>query len=138
MPRTITISDAVWDAIAARGKFGETEEDVLRRVLNLPANNPQSPTTSHLPLSPASRHKGSRSPNKATDKMSSYVANGVLHVSFQSGPSNTWKLPALEDKNGIRAVRDQAVEFADQHQASNGQLHAVRKALTEAGYHVTK
>ena len=30
--RTIKISDQVWDAIAERGKFGETENDVLERV----------------------------------------------------------------------------------------------------------
>jgi len=34
--RTIEISDEVWQAIADRGKFGETEEDVLRRVFRLP------------------------------------------------------------------------------------------------------
>ena len=33
--RTIRISEKVWDEIAKRGKFGETPDDVLRRVFNL-------------------------------------------------------------------------------------------------------
>ena len=33
---TIKVSDEVWEAIAERGKFGETEDDVLRRAFNLP------------------------------------------------------------------------------------------------------
>jgi len=34
--RTVRISDEVWAKIAERGKFGETEDDVLRRVFKLP------------------------------------------------------------------------------------------------------
>ncbi len=33
--KSIRVSDQVWDAIAARGKFGETENDVLERVFNI-------------------------------------------------------------------------------------------------------
>lgn len=33
---SISISQAVWDAIAAKGKFGETPDDVLRRQFDLP------------------------------------------------------------------------------------------------------
>ena len=35
--RNIRISEEVWQAIAKEGKFGETEEDVLRRVFKLPS-----------------------------------------------------------------------------------------------------
>lgn len=33
----INVTAPVWQAIASRGKFGETEGDVLRRVFGLPA-----------------------------------------------------------------------------------------------------
>ena len=33
--RTIEVSDPVWQEIATRGKFGETEDDVLRRVFEI-------------------------------------------------------------------------------------------------------
>ena len=36
--RTIRISEEVWNEIAKRGKFGETPDDVLRRVFNLTIN----------------------------------------------------------------------------------------------------
>ena len=35
----ISVSEPVWQALASRGKFGETEDDVLRRAFNLPANS---------------------------------------------------------------------------------------------------
>ncbi len=33
--RTIKISEEVWNEIAKRGKFGETEDDVLKRIFNI-------------------------------------------------------------------------------------------------------
>lgn len=42
--RTIKISQEVWEEIAKRGKFGETEDDVLRRIFNIGSSSPpQSP-----------------------------------------------------------------------------------------------
>ena len=44
MSKKIAISDEVWDEIASRGRFGETEDTVLRRVFDLPLRpgQPQS------------------------------------------------------------------------------------------------
>jgi negative regulator of replication initiation len=36
--KTIRISDDVWNAMAEYGKFGETPDDVLRRVLKISPN----------------------------------------------------------------------------------------------------
>ena len=41
--RTIRISDAVWKAMAEYGKFGETADDVLRRILKVSESNIQPP-----------------------------------------------------------------------------------------------
>jgi hypothetical protein len=35
-------------------------------------------------------------------------------------------------------VRDAAVQFAEENGATVGQVFAVKKALTEAGYHLVK
>lgn len=40
--RTIRISEEVWNAIAERGKFGESEDDVLRRVFNIDSQHLQN------------------------------------------------------------------------------------------------
>ena len=40
MPRQVTLSDMVWGEIATRGDFGESEDDVLRRVFELPQATP--------------------------------------------------------------------------------------------------
>ena len=39
---------------------------------------------------------------------------------------------------GIRKIRDEAVYFAKNNGATSGQINAVKKTLTEAGYHITK
>ena len=36
MPKQVMLSDTVWSEIAKRGNFGESEDDVLRRVFELP------------------------------------------------------------------------------------------------------
>ena len=137
----IWVSDAVWEEIAKRGKFGETEDDVLRRVFGIEEagfrkedNRRQSGSSSAAPR-----------PRYATRRMHAGVhrAPGTQHeyllVSFHSGPDKQWELPDRSDKTGIRTVRDEAVKFALENGASDpGQTTAVMKALTSASYHLTK
>jgi hypothetical protein len=40
MPKQVMLSDTVWGEIAKRGNFGESEDDVLRRVFELPQATP--------------------------------------------------------------------------------------------------
>jgi hypothetical protein len=70
--------------------------------------------------------------------MSAYVGGNQLHVSFQDGPARSWTLPSRNDKAAIREVRTKAVAFALESGASIGQKFAVMKALTDAGFHLTK
>jgi len=137
---TITISEPVWQAIASRGKFGETEDDVLRRVFNLPANSNPTGGPEAKQLANATTRQRASGPrrSRATDPMSAYLSGTQFHVSFASGPSSSWSLPSKTDKAALRAMRDKAVAFATKNAATNGQVAAVKKALTEAGYHLTK
>jgi negative regulator of replication initiation len=124
--RTIRISEEVYGEIAKRGSFGETPDDVLRRVFKLPNK------------SEGIRTGGRRSPRKSTNRMSTRVENGKLHVSFQTGNAESWDLPSKNDTEGIREVRDQAVKFAEMYDATVGQVNAVKKALTDNGYYVSR
>ena len=117
--RTIRISNEVWDAIAEKGMFGETPDDVLLRVFNI-AKNPVI-------------KRGGRI---ATRRMRAIVQDNRLFVSFVDGPSDEWDLTDADDKNTIRMIRDEAVKFAHINYATRGQIHAVKKALTEEGYFV--
>ncbi|HTA65858.1 MAG TPA: hypothetical protein VK753_10175 [Xanthomonadaceae bacterium] len=138
--KPITVSEPVWQAIAARGKFGETEDDVLRRVFGLtedtnPPGDHQTNQASQPPVRP--RVTGPRQ-SFATDRLSSYISGNELRVSFASGPSNSWVLPKKTDKAAIRVVRDKATSFAEKHGATIGQINAVRKTLTDAEFHLNK
>ena len=137
---TITISEPVWQAIASRGKFGETEDDVLRRVFNLAANTDTTGGNEVKQLSNATTRQRSSGPrhSRATDRMSSYISGTNLQVSFASGTSSSWPLPSKTDKAALRAMRDKAIAFATKNKATIGQVNAVKKALTDAGYHLTK
>jgi hypothetical protein len=138
--RTIEVSNEVWQAIAARGKFGETEDDVLRRVFQLPARAEKTPL---LPGGNGERpltRRPSSVPRRvrAGQRMSSYIGNGQLHVSFADGASQSWPLPAQSDKAALRSLRQKAVSFAKEHDASVGQVNAVLKTFTDNGYHLTR
>ena len=130
---TIKVSDAVWSVIAGRGKFGETADDVLRRVFDL-APKPET----ERPISGGRQGRGNL--RYATKRMSARIANNLLVVEFtENGPAKSWKLPDRSDKRAIRLIRKESVAFALEHGASNpGQANAVRKALTEGGYHISK
>ncbi len=137
--RTIEISEAVWQAIAEQGKFSETEDDVLRRVFKIP---PQTEDSSGK-ISSSGRGTTNRTPSRprrsfATQRMSSYIKNNLLYISFAGGASNSWSLPEKTDKSAIRTIRDKAVTFAKDNGATIGQQNAVKKALTDNGYHLSK
>ena len=136
--RTIKVSEEVWQAIGERGKLHETDDQVLRRILGLP----ETPAHNALCLSTGVGHQPAPSSQsspriiQAKHRMRSYVEANELHVGFYNGSARSWPLPARSDKDGIRAVREQACHFASEHGATEGQVNAVRKALTEAGYHL--
>ena len=132
----IEISASVWEALAARGKFGETEDDVLRRVFKLPPSGTASTFG-------GSGHGKGTEPSRArrtlaTQRMSSYLQSNQLHVSFHAGPSQLWALPERGNRDAIREVRDKAVAFARDNGATVGQQNAVKKTLTEGGYYLMK
>ncbi len=133
--RSIEVSEDVWKEIAARGKFGECEDDVLRRVFNLPSDiarvEPTEPPRRGAP-------RATRRRSMATRRQRSYIEGNHLHVSFYDGPERNWALPDRSDKGAIRTVRDNAVAFARESGATLGQINAVKKALTDSGYHVIK
>lgn len=131
--KTISISVPVWEAIASRGKFGESEDDVLRRVFGLPALSSKSSA-----IAPATRQSNGTRRSFATDKLSSYISGNELRVAFASGPSKSWKLPPKSDKAALRTLRDAATTFAKSHGATLGQINAVKKTLTDSGYHLLK
>ena len=130
--RTVRISDEVWDEIAKHANFGDSVDDVLRRVFGLASelDDHASQPNTRVPRRPRR--------NRATNRMSSHVSNGRLIVDFASGHRREFKLPQKTDKSGIRLVRDEACLFADEHDATLGQLTAVKKALTDAGYYVSR
>jgi len=126
--RTIRISEEVWNEIAKEGKFGETPDDVFRRVFKL----------TPVAVSDVGFQK-KKLIDRAIRRMSARVTDdGYLLVNFLGGPSNKWKLPSKDDKNGIRGVKKLAVEFAENNKASIGQVNAVIKAMTDAEYWTTK
>lgn len=136
--RIIRISEEVWEAIAARGKFGETEEDVLRRMFDLPPSSGVGGGVTTAKERVVSRVAFTRGRSFATQRMTSYIARDQLHIEFQGGASCSWTLPDRNDKAKIKAVLDKALSFAREQGASLGQINAVRKTLTNEGIWLTK
>jgi hypothetical protein len=139
--RNIKVSESVWQEIAKRGKFGETEDDVLRREFSLPPE-PEEPAVSGSGNGPVNGVDGGRAPRPrqryATRRISSGIRNGHLYVEIDGGPHRSWKLPSRSDKIALKQTRDEAVLFAEEQGATLGQRNAVIKSLTANGYHLTK
>ena len=119
--KTIRIDLDVWAEIAKRGEFGETPNHVLRRVFNL-----------KLERFPSYREK------RATNKLSPHFQNNRFILSFASGSTQSWPLPSKDDKKAIRHLRDKTVAFVRESMGTYGQMEAAKKALTQAGYYLTK
>ncbi len=88
-----------------------------------------------------SRNRAQHVPKKkrlATVRQTVGVNTGHLFVSFEGGLSRKWSLPAKHDTEAIRRMRDEAVAFATECGATLGQVNAVKKALTDQGYFVSK
>ena len=136
--KTIRISDEVWDAIAAIGKFGETEDHVLRRVFKIPMNsqNQRRATNGPQRASEPNKQFGWKE-RRATDRMTQTVNGNKLILEFDSGPRFEKALPGKDDHAAIRKVRDAAVEFVRSSGGTKGQEHAAIRALTHRGYHIT-
>lgn len=136
--KTIKLSDEVWNAIAAEGKFGETEDIVLRRILNITGDEPGdslmvAPNGKPPPFPVGYGWKQRR----ASDRMTQSVVDGKLVLQFDSGSKQEWKLPPHQDPAAIRKVRDEAVAFVRKNGGTTGQEHAAIRALTSRGFHVT-
>ena len=125
--RTIKISDEVWDVIERNGKFRETEDDVLRRLLNISSNGTKENVEARA-----------WKERRATVRMTQNVQNNELILKFDSGATFRQPLPAKESISEIRRVRDAAIEFVKKNGGTKGQEHAAIRALTSRGYHVTR
>lgn len=128
--RTVRLSEAVWSAIAQRGNFGETEDDVLRRVFELPARDLPATTTAK------GRRVGRGGVKHSTKRVSPKVMSGTLHLDIEGGLSTAFALPGNKsDVAAIRQVRGAAHTYARDHGATQGQLDAITKELNKAGYY---
>jgi negative regulator of replication initiation len=139
--RSIRISDPVHRYIENRGKFGENYDDVLRRLFKLPPSEPPPsslpPFLEAIPSTTSVNHRPRR--NVSTREMRARVIGTTLSVGFEHEAPQTWELPKNKsDQHEIRRVRDLAVEYAVGRGATDGQRNAVGKAISEAGYYLTR
>ena len=122
--RTIHISDQVWNEIASKGKVGETPDEVLRRLLKIKSDR-------RAQVMALMRKRF------GTQHLSARVESGKLIVRFENGPWREWPLPPKTAKSALRTLTYQTIDFARHNGATESQIFAVRKSLTDAGYRLT-
>ena len=122
--KTVTVSEEVWGHVAEHGRFGESFDDVLRRMLGLR----EAPAAS-----------GSRRPSqnrRAERRLSPYmVDDGCVVLGWDGGEELRLRLPARDDRSAITQLAAEAKRWARDGGASDGQLKAIDKLLSEAGYY---
>ena len=143
--------------MALLGRFGETPDIVLRRVFNIGPNIraegafvQENRTSTEIGTAKMlfSTNNGVRTSTlekppgwktrRTTNPMRQMVLNGKLILQFASGTRKEWTLPLCSDKVAIRRIRDEAVEFARRNGGTKGQEHAVIRALTSRGFHISR
>jgi hypothetical protein len=135
----VKISEEVWQAIAERGKFGETEDDVLRRVLEIPISTviEGGPMTINSRVRTYRNSSGHRE-RFANQRVSPNIEGNTLYIDFEDGNHSEWQLPEKNDKVAISSLTHNAISWAKSHGATLGQINYIRKVLTSNGYHITK
>lgn len=131
--RTIRISEEVWNEIANRGVFGETPDIVLRRVfgvVNMSDDEQKIKRNVYMKTRKKARY--------ATDPLTARIEDNTAIMSFASGASRNFPLPDRLNREEIRNVTTDVINFVEKHGGTEGQINAARKALTDAGYHIVK
>lgn len=122
--RTVTVSEAVWGHVAEHGRFGESFDDVLRRMLAIDDNRDRATT-------------GRRShQRRAERRLSPYtLEEGSVVLGWDGSEELRVALPARDDRQSITRLVGQAKEWARAGGATEGQLKAIDKLFSEAGYY---
>ncbi len=127
--KTIQVTDELWNEIASL-----IAADILKqaaRPIEAAEEYDREMSSSIQP-----RHF-TRGPRVAERQQSLRVLNNKLEVSYpEDGILQTWNLPSKSDREAIREVLNEALAFGESNGASEGQLKAIRKALTENGYYL--
>lgn len=141
---TIEVSDLVsaWLVDERERRPDQSYDDILRSLIGLPVRARSSSASAAKPsqhsVSPSVSVRSTARASVATRRLQSYISGNELVVGFVGAPERRWPLPPRNDKRRIRAVRDEAVSFVTQQGATIGQQNAVKKALTDAGFHLIK
>jgi hypothetical protein len=129
--RKISISDEVYGAIATRGKFGETEDDVLRRVFEIAEDSAEP-----VPSSRRTFRRRVLSERTMSVRIEPSDGSNVLWIGFEGGQDHKWVLPPQANVSLFKQTLDKALEFAEGEGATEGQLKDIRKRLNGAGYYI--
>jgi len=127
--KTIQISEELWDEIARI-----IANDIIKQATK-PINEPGNEGPKEL--IPSVSRKFLRKPRRAETRLSIDVNDNMLKLFFEGGDPQSWTLPLdKRDTERIREALYKALDFAAMQGASEGQLKAIRKALTEQGYYL--
>jgi hypothetical protein len=134
--------DLVADTTESLCGFRPEIEDIKDMIVNFKEKLllPEAYELKEKPTTSKGRKKpvDLRRMRKATRVLSVKVVDDKLEVFFpEDGANKSWHLPSKTDKEGIRKVLNEALTFGEQNEASKGQLKAIWKALTQAGYYLT-
>jgi hypothetical protein len=133
------IDDDVWDHVAENYAELFTDRcwcDALRRALGL--RKLETPTAAAAELPPQPRDASVRSTRKTEKRLNRNTDGRNFSFSFGDAPRRTFRMPEDKgDKKEIRKVRDAAMAFGQENRATPGQMNAIAKAFSDAGYYLT-
>lgn len=93
-----------------------------------------------IPPDAAAQNAGSKPGRQnriAERRLSRQITDKEVSFRFDNDTWKTWKLPAnKEDKQEVRRIREEALDFGRANGATPGQLNAIGKMFSDAGYYL--
>jgi len=123
------IDDDVWEFVRKHGDFlhDKTWCDALRRALRIPISG-----------TPPAKAKPGRGNRITAKPLHRDINDKEVIFGFGDAPRKSWKLPpSKDDKQEVRRIRDEALAFGRANGATAGQLNAIAKTFSDAGYYLT-
>ena len=139
MSQVIRIPESLYKRLESFASGFDTPANVIERLLDL--NESKLAKTNYPTLQDdnyIAHEKSKRRIITAKGRLHRELNNETYKIICPNGKSQIFYLPEKNNKEGIKKLTDEVLEFVKEQECTKGQINSARKKLTEAGYLIEK
>jgi hypothetical protein len=137
MSDVIRVPPYLYKRLESHASGFDSPANVIEKILDFYERNhhktsksTESYRTSHEP----SVQKSYTSAPRATETFNYVLRTDSYTITSAKGTSETFRVPKIDDAQGIKELKDEVREFVKKQGGTLGQVNAATKKLTEDGY----